>query len=580
MKAWQAQWATEGTSGREDLGRPLQWLIVLRVAAASVILVTLSLLQADRSSQLFENSLPFLQALGAGVFLATIGYAFAIWRQWNLRRLGLIQLAGDLIFITALQWVTGGIDSGFSFLYILAIIVGAFLFHGRGAFGTAFMSTLAYGGLVAAQGTGWISVPKLFVNPVRHMSFWEIATNVCFNAAVFFVVALLCGYFAEQLRATHAQLREREGTLDRLRVLTHQIVASMGSGLLTVDFEGRVSFINETGEKLLRVHAERIVGRDLSDLLPAILESPESATGSHRREIRYVRPGGDALFLGCSFSELKGEPGGRILIFQDLTDVKAAEERARRSERLAAVGELSAGMAHEIRNPMAAISGCIEMLAKELHLTGQHERLMKIVLREVDRLNRLVSEFLQFARPQEIKRRPIALADLLRDTTEVFLQEKESGALLEIQLDVPADLFADGDVGQVRQVVWNLLLNARDAMPQGGVIRIFARRCDSPEAGVSQESSEKVRKADRVAGSSGWVELCFEDEGIGIPEKDAHRIFEPFFTTKEHGTGLGLATVYRIVEAHGGSIHAEGGDGMGARFRMTLPLSALSDAGE
>ena len=573
------QWSTEGASGREDLGRPLQWLIVLRVAAASVILVTLSLLQADRSSQLLEHSLPYLQALGAGVFIATISYAFAIRRGWNLRRLGLIQISGDLVFITALQYVTGGVDSGFSFLYILSIIVGAFLFHGRGAFGTAFLSTLAYGGLVGAQGTGWINVPKLFVNPVRHLSFWEIGTNVCFNAAVFFVVALLCGYFAEQLRSTHAQLREREGTLERLRALTHQIVASMGSGLLTVDFEGRISFINETGMKLLRVRAERIIGRELSDLLPAIKDSVESASGPNRLEIRYARPGGDSLFLGCSFSELKGEPGGKILIFQDLTEVKAAEDRARRSERLAAVGELSAGMAHEIRNPMAAISGSIEMLAKELHLTDYQERLMKIVLREADRLNRLVSEFLQFARPQEIKRRPIALADLLKDTTEVFLQEKESRAPLEVQLDVPADLFADGDAEQVRQVAWNLLLNARDAMPRGGVIRVSAGRCDSPEAGLSQESGEESRKADRVAGSSGWMELCFEDEGAGIPEKDAHRIFEPFFTTKEHGTGLGLATVYRIVEAHGGSIHAEGGDGMGARFRMTLPLSTLSDAG-
>ncbi|MFQ5459026.1 MAG: nitrogen regulation protein NR(II), partial [Myxococcota bacterium] len=399
------------------------------------------------------------------------------------------------------------------------------------------------------------------------------------GGAVFFVVALLCGYFAEQLRSTHEQLREREGALERLRELTHQIVTSMGSGLLTVDREDGVSFVNETGERLLGISAAEATGRKLPELLPAIRNAPESRSRPSRLELQYDHPGGDSLSLGCAFSDLKGAPGGRILIFQDLTDVKAAEERARRNERLAAVGELSAGMAHEIRNPMAAIRGSIELLSKELHLTDYQDRLMEIVMREADRLNRLLTEFLQFARPQEIKSRPIAIADLLGETAEVFLQEEASRRPLEVQMDVPPNLFAEGDPEQVRQVAWNLLLNAREAMPGGGVIRVSAGEAKGPDPGLSQEFGGEFRNSRSNTGPSGWVELCFEDEGAGIPEKHLHRLFEPFFTTKENGTGLGLATVYRIVEAHGGSILAENAGGKGARFSLRLPRSTYTGKG-
>ncbi|MDP3940149.1 MAG: histidine kinase dimerization/phospho-acceptor domain-containing protein, partial [Deltaproteobacteria bacterium] len=526
-----------GAPGKEDLGRPLQWIIVLRVVVASVLLVTLALLQAARSSQLLEDSLPLLQLLGSGVFLATGCYAFAIWRRWNLGRLGVVQLGGDLVFITSLQYVTGGIDSGFSFLYLLAIIAGAFLFHGRGAFAMAIGSTLAYGGLVGGQASGWVHVPRLFVNPVLEMGFWDFLTNICFNSAVFFVMALLCGYFAEQLRATHLQLRVKEKTLESLRALTHQIVTSMGSGLLTIDAGDRVSFINATGERLLGIGAGGALGRGLRQVLPDISEPPPGGPLPGRLEVGHERPDGVSLHLGCSFSPLNGVPGGRILIFQDLTEVKAAEESARRNERLAAVGALSAAMAHEIRNPLASMRGSIEMLSKELQLTDYQGRLMAIVLREADRLNRLLTEFLQFAKPQETKPRPVNLGGLIRESAEVFLQEQREGSRLEIQIDVPAGITVAGDAGQLRQVAWNLFLNARDAMKGSGKVRVSARSAP----GEAQESGMASRK--EIGGVvPGWVELCFEDSGAGIPAEAIHRIFEPFFTTKEQGTGLGLAT--------------------------------------
>jgi two-component system sensor histidine kinase PilS (NtrC family) len=566
----------EPTAGADLRGR-LQWLIVLRVVVTSFLLVALAFLQYGRSPRLLEDSLPLLQALGGGVYLATVGYALAILRRWNLRRLATVQLVGDLVFVTALLHVTGGIDSGFSFLYILTIIVGALHFYARGAFGMALGSTISYGGLVSAQAAGWIEAPRLFVNPIAPTAVLEVVANVCFNTAVFFVVALLCRYFAEQLHTSHRQLREKESDLERLRDLTHQIVTSMGSGLLAVDADGRVTFINQTGETLTgRDHAD-VLGQELSSMLPALAGVPENVAEPHRLEIRYAHPNGKLLFLGCSFSKLQGRPGSRILIFQDLTEVKAAEERARRNERLAAVGGLSAGMAHEIRNPLASIRGAIEMLSRDLQLSDYQARLMEIALRETDRLNRLLDDFLQFARPREVKRQPVPVAQLLADTVEVFLRQAETTAPVKPRVEAPIDLLADGDPAQLRQVVWNLLLNARDAMPDGGDLRITARRADPPGSGNPQEKEPQNRRESRDGCASGTLEICFADTGVGIPRDVINRVFEPFFTTKSQGTGLGLSTVYRIIEAHEGAIHVQSEEGRGSVFTVRIPLSPMSD---
>jgi two-component system sensor histidine kinase PilS (NtrC family) len=565
--------------GGVDLRRRFQWLIVLRVAVTSFLLVALALLQYGRSPRLLEDTLPLLQVLGGGVYLATVGYAVALWRRWNLRRLGIVQLMGDLVFVTALLHVTGGIDSGFSFLYMLTIIVGSLLFYGLGAFGMAIGATLFYGGVVGAQAAGWIPTPRFFVNPIAPPPMLEVVANICFNTAVFFVVALLCGYLAEQLRSTHRRLREKESDLERLHALTHQIVSSMGSGLLTVDAGDRITFINQTGEHLTGVVSAQVLGQNLSSLFPGLLKVQEGLAFPRRLEIEYTHPDGRRLFLGCSFSRLKSAPGGRILIFQDLTEVKAADERARRNERLAAVGELSAGMAHEIRNPLASIRGAIEMLSKDLTLTDYQARLMDIALREADRLNHLLTDFLQFAHPREVKRQPVPVAEFLADTVEVFLREADNRVGVRPRLEAPIDLYADGDPALLRQVVWNLLLNARDAMPAGGDLWITARPVQFPEALSPQGKSAEDRTVTKDGCASGAVEICFEDTGGGIPKDVIHRIFEPFFTTKSQGTGLGLSTVYRIVEAHEGAIQVQSEEGKGSTFIVWIPASQLSDRG-
>jgi two-component system sensor histidine kinase PilS (NtrC family) len=348
------------------------------------------------------------------------------------------------------------------------------------------------------------------------------------------------------------------------------------------------------GERITGCPVPEATGRPLGMLLPSLAAS----SGATRRlAIRHRRPDGVSIDLGCSFSDLGGEPGGRVLIFQDLTEVKAAEERTRVTERLAAVGRLSAGIAHEIRNPLASIRGSIEMLAKELSLRDDQGRLMDIVLRETDRLNHLITDFLQFARPAELKRQPVPMGDLLLDTAEAFSRRDGGGAPVEVLVQVPPRLVAEGDPARIRQIVWNLLINARDAMPDGGRLSVSARAVpadtpgDAPAGdgtpaagaidapGAPQESAAAGRIGEEGSGLSGWVELRVEDTGTGIPPDVLPRIFEPFYTTKERGTGLGLATVHRIVESHGGAIEVASEPGRGTVFTVRLPLSPLSDTG-
>jgi two-component system sensor histidine kinase PilS (NtrC family) len=562
----------------------LRWIILLRVAAASALLLALALLQYARSPLRLDQSLPYLQVLGAGTYLATIVYAVALWRRWNPARVAVCQLAGDIALVTALIYVTGGIDSGFSFLYLLGILVGGLVFFGRGAFAMALASCLAYGGVLLAQAARWIRVPALFVTPVWTISTGEVLANFLFNTAVFFVFALLCGYLAEQVRHAGARLEQQAIDLRRLKTLTLEIVSSMGSGLLTVDGDDRITFINPMGERIAGRPLAEVLGMPLPDLLPG-LAARRAVKPGRRFEIELTRGDGATLHLGCSFSPLEGEPGGRILIFQDLSEVKAAEERALINERLAAVGRLSAGIAHEIRNPLASIRGSIEVLGHELALEGDQGRLMHIVLRETDRLNHLITDFLQFARPAEVKRQPVPIAELLLDTAEAFAIRAEKTPRVDLAVVAAPGLVAEGDPARIRQVIWNLLLNARDAMPEGGRLRVSARaaegqgegRPEGPDTGKAQGPDDPGRKAEESAGARAWIEIRFEDSGVGIPHDVLPRIFEPFFTTKERGTGLGLATVHRIVETHGGSIQVTSEPGRGSAFTVKLPRASVPD---
>jgi two-component system sensor histidine kinase PilS (NtrC family) len=349
------------------------------------------------------------------------------------------------------------------------------------------------------------------------------------------------------------------------------------SGLLTTDREHRITSFNPEAEHITGTPRERALGRDVEDVIPNVRSLFGEARGElpaarQRTRMAYRNALGEALYLGLASSPLRdadGTPTGYVLIFQDVTEVVAMEAELRRSERLAAVGKLAAHLAHEVRNPLAAISGSLQILQSCL-ATGEgdaeRDRLMGIVLRETRRLDTLITDFLRYARPSEAKPERVALREFVDEFVEVFQASKPETVSLGVR--VPEGLAAWVDAAQLRQVLWNLALNAVQAMPKGGALRLEARAV-VPEP---QEARAEGRN-DLEAPGKGQVEISVSDSGSGMAPEVLDRILDPFFTTKSGGSGLGLATVHRIVEANHGTLRVESAPGRGSTFRIRLPAA-------
>jgi two-component system sensor histidine kinase PilS (NtrC family) len=379
------------------------------------------------------------------------------------------------------------------------------------------------------------------------------AATLWVHAAAFAATALLAGWLTEQLRTTGDRLAASESDLADVTALHEEIVQSVTSGLLTLDGAGRITFLNRAGEALTGLEAGAVRGRPVSGLFPGFVDD------ARRGETEWARPDGQRRILGFTSFPLAGARGGsrgQAVIFQDLTELRGMEEAVRRSERLADLGRVAAGLAHELRNPLASMSGCVELLQGAPGLRPEEGRLLGIVLKEAARLDQLVARFLAYSRPVAPLIAVVDLPQLLGEVAEVFAHDPVAARVrLVLELE-PATLRCDP--GQVRQMVWNLLVNAAQAIqgaPGGGSIRVAC-------------APEPARGA----------RLVVEDDGPGIAEADQSKLFTPFFTTKVGGTGLGLATVHQIVEAHGGSIMAGSNSPRGARFTIHLPGAAPSAA--
>jgi two-component system sensor histidine kinase PilS (NtrC family) len=505
----------------------------------------------------------------AGAFLLTVGYGLVLPHIRRQRRFAALNLATDIAIVTALVHFSGGSESVFAFLYVLVAFYGAVLFERPGALIAAGLGACAYGAVLMASQWGLpgasshvpLPMPVLFTRWVVHA-----------GAAV--LVASLSSFLAAELRQSDEALAQRTNDLHRLRNFHRRVVDSLMSGLLTTDHAGRVTSFNPEAESITGMKSLAAMGRDVEEVLPGATEAAidpasEGRTNLARARIEYRNHNGEELFLGIGAYVLKGDDGdgvGHVVIFQDVTEVVAMEHDLRRSERLAAVGELAASIAHEIRNPLAAISGSIQMLnqpkAKKDAVAG---RLMDIAIREVDRLNHLITDFLHYARPGPKRSESVQIGEAVDEVLELFEAVRPESVVVEAVIEPGARV--SGDPGQLRQVLWNLVRNASEAMPDGGRLRIEARLVDS----APQDGRPGVRNGG--AGDSRWAEIAVTDEGQGIPPELLERIFDPFFTTKPKGSGLGLATVHRIVDEHGGSVRLESAPGAGTTIRLWLPNS-------
>ncbi|MBW2416353.1 MAG: PAS domain S-box protein [Deltaproteobacteria bacterium] len=516
-----------------------------RLIALTAILGVAVLVDARGTGQYSERELDAIYALaliGFGIAVAT----GALTRQgWGVRRIVRVEFVADAVLLTALLYCSGGARSLFGGLYLIWIVSGAVR---AGSFGAAFTSiaaTLGYGVAALLPATGWL--PAFEARPAPAPD--EALAYFGIHVAGFLAVALLAHRLTDQLRL-------RQDELIELGDLHARIVDNVSSGLLTVDQLDRITSFNQEAERITGYRREEVMGRGLSKLFTN-LRDLEGRAPVHRLELPFENRAGGTLHLGFSRSPLRdgrGETIGAVLIFQDLTHVRAMEEELRRSERLTAVGQLAAGLAHEIRNPLGSLSGAIELLAGDLpDADATSRRLLRIVGRETERLNRLVSDFLVYAgtRPVELER--IELAPLLDEVAGLVAKGEHAG--LPVEIDVPADAAVLGSPDQLRQVFWNLLLNAAQSEPSDGRVRIRARAVDENR-----------------------IEVEVSDRGRGIAPESLERIFEPFYTTRSKGTGLGLALVHRMVEAHGGqiSVQSEVSQGTSVRLVLSAPGSATA----
>ncbi|MFQ5827711.1 MAG: nitrogen regulation protein NR(II) [Candidatus Methylomirabilia bacterium] len=493
-------------------------------------------------------------AAASGVYLVvrpTVG---------NLRRWAWLQLILDVVLATGIVAVTGGPQSIFVFLYILTITAACLILSRQGGVAVGALASLLYAGLVL----GRTVVPlSLLVEPTETTAL-EVASMFT-NAGVFLVVAILMGTVAERYHQLRRELEVQRDSLSDLQAFKDLIFESVGSGLIALDRQERVTAFNRAAEEITGLSAVEVHGQpwqavfDDSICLERVWASIDDAGYvSGRHEIALRRKDGCQVPIGISFWPLRtgaGRLAGLIGVCQDLSQIKQMERRVRQADRLATVGRLAANIAHEIRNPLASVTGAIEALSREVPLREGSARLAEIVLRESARLDRIIKDFLEYARPAALQPLAVNLSRLLDDVL-VLLEQRRLSPNVRMVREYSAEIPAQVDPQQLGRAIWHLCLNALDAMREGGELRIGAR-----------VSGDEVAKCLEV-----WV----ADTGRGISAQDLPQIFELFYSTKAGGSGLGLAMVHRVVQDHGGDIQVRSDPDVGTTFTVSLPQAPAS----
>ncbi len=485
------------------------------------------------------------------------------------------QIPIDVGVITGLVHFSGGSDSIFIFLYALVPVYSATVLGTRGAFISFGGGSLSYGALLLCYYLGVMS-PAGMVSP---NSARELLMSWLLQTGLQLFVTTLTSGLSREIQDAGAELDQRTEDLDQLRGLHERTVASLMSGLLTTDLSGKITSFNAEAEKITGWSAAEAVGRPLDGVVPGTQERVVASSRGRRDErarVLFETQEGEALHLGIAGSVLRGgsgQPRGYVMIFQDITGVVGMEDELRRQERMAAVGALAAGLAHEIRNPLAAISGSVQMLEEERCDREKEDgdegtQLMTIVVREADRLSRLIEDFLTFARPAPVKLEKVGLAEMANEVLAIL--EPTRPESISFEKDLAPDLQVWADSSQLRQVIWNLVLNACQAMPDGGDLRI------------STEVSKEISLVDRNPEGGGvpivqLARLSVEDTGIGIEPDELDKIFDPFFTKKPNGSGLGLAMAHRLLESMGGVLKVTSRLGEGTVMSVMLPIVEESE---
>jgi two-component system sensor histidine kinase PilS (NtrC family) len=552
----------------------LRWLMFFRAVVVTLLLGATAILEWRAKGFASLATLSPLYYLLALIYGLTIFYALLQRRLQNRKAFAYGQILGDVGFITLLIYFTGGIESIFSWVYILSIFSAGTILYRRGALLIASASSILYGTLLDLHYYRLVIPPPTFLAPAPAYPSSYVFYLIAVNMVAFFLVALLSAYLAEQVRQKEEELSRQIIDYRQLEELYRLIVQNVTSGLITIDEKNRITSFNRTAEEITGYRLEEVYQKEIGEIFPKLFDGSqglrEASEGTRenrplvRWETQFRTKEGKTLTLGFSASPLReagGQKIGSVIIFQDLTKLREMEDELKRADRLAAIGTMAAGMAHEIRNPLASISGSIEILREESHSDAQRKKLMDIILREVNRLNSLVEDFLLFARPSSSSKEVIQLKEVLEEILKVFAHSPDYSQGIKVIANLEDPVSIQGDPKQIRQVFWNLLINSAQSMPHGGELRVELRRYSDPFP---------------LAASSGRGEVVIRDTGNGISEEDLPKIFDPFFSTKKDGTGLGLSIVHRIVEGHGGKISVRSQIGRGTTFTIHFPIDRPS----
>ncbi|HEX8264377.1 MAG TPA: ATP-binding protein [Pyrinomonadaceae bacterium] len=527
------------------------------------------------NGEAFPNSLnefthpPLLIFIVALLLAAGFWASLCLWKvesKTNLLAQLTAQFITDTVLITWLVWTTGDVKSPYITLYTVLICLTSIFFNARGTMLTAISCTLIF----TATSTAVIYefIPRLSEVGAASLTMRRAWQIVGFHDAAFLFVGLLAAQLAQRHTHSNVRLLETEQNLANLQRLHERIVQSIRSGLVTTDLEGRIYLFNSAAEEITGYKSEEVRGWKIFDLLGNIeqpiavaLESVEKGEQPPRFEADFSTPDGFGIRLGYGISPLfseSGETTGLILTFQDLTDMRAMEESIRRKDRLAAVGRVAAGLAHEIRNPLGAMRGAIQVLKPAMQENSSQAQLMDIVMRESDRLNTIITNFLTYARPKKGEITETDVCETLRESITLLRHSPDLRSVHNLIEDLPDEsVLATADAAGLKQVFWNLARNAVQAMPDGGELAIKLKCLNNNR-----------------------LQILFSDTGCGMPAAQVERLFEPFSQSTTGGTGLGLSIVYQIIRDHNGTINVRSQEHKGTTITVELPIEAKANSAQ